>query len=118
MKRRRRVESSVSKTENDVDFLAGLEEDLGVAPTVADPATTQFRLSASTVPASSRALREVSRGGALSPSVPTTLPGVKALGQSSNLFAALTEIDPMPEEPHIAPKWNPDLVWFGVSGNR
>ena len=61
MERRRRVESSVSETESDVDFLTGLEEDLGVAPTVADPATTQLSsslpFSASTVPASSRALK-------------------------------------------------------------
>ena len=41
MKKRRR-ESSVSETESDVDFLAGLEEDLGVVLTLAGAATTQL----------------------------------------------------------------------------
>ena len=40
--KKRRRESSVSETESDVDFLAGLEEDLGVVLTLADPATTQL----------------------------------------------------------------------------
>ena len=68
--RRRRVESSSQQSETDFsDLLYGLEEDLNMAPTDADPATTQLSspvpasaavpLSASTVPASSRYLREV-----------------------------------------------------------
>ena len=76
-----------------------LEEDLGaVAPTETDPPTTQLpstvpSSAVSTVPASSRAVREVHAGSVVLHSVP-----VPAAGQSSNRFAALTEINPMEEE--------------------
>ena len=77
----------------------GLEEDLGaVAPTETDPATTQLpstvpSSAVSTVLASSRALRVVHAGSVVPPSVP-----VPATGQSSNRFAALTEVNPTEEE--------------------
>ena len=88
VKRRRRVESSSPHSESDFSDL--LDRKISAwAPTDADVATTQLSstmpasaailFSASTVPASSRALREVHRGR--SPSVtqtPTTLPGVRA----------------------------------------
>ena len=73
-----------------------------------DPATTQMPPTvppsvASAVPASSRTVREVHPGRISVPiEVPTTLPGGSDAGQSPFRFAALTEIDPMEDDPHHA----------------
>ena len=76
VKRRRRVESSSPQSGS----MDGLEEDLGaVAPTETDPATTQLpstvpSSAVSTVPASSRAVREVHAGSVWCLTVSQCLP--------------------------------------------
>ena len=101
-KRHWRVESSSPQSGS----MDGLEEDLGaVAPTEIDPATTPVQFS--TVPASSRALREVHAGNVVPHSVP-----VPPTGQIFKLFRC---IDREEEDPQFAQVDEPPRLHLRLS---
>ena len=108
---RRRVESSVSETESDVDFLAGLQED----PAWCRQSWTTVPLSASTVPASSRVLRGVSRG-------PLFQPLCQVSVRLQAIFESVRRVDPDRPDgartPHGSTRTTGTSFGFGVSGNR